>query len=89
MLIGLLGLGAALGFETAPIDGRTAAGVFPPWWSAGHVVDAASRAGPVAAAGAVPFIVVIHAPKGDASARLLDAGALFILDPGLARACGA
>jgi len=87
--IGLVSLVAACGFAARPLDAHQAAGVFPPWWSPARALDAASRAGPVSAAGRAPFILVVRSPEGDVAARLRRAGALFVLDPGLARACGA
>jgi hypothetical protein len=87
--IGLVSLVAACGFAARPLDAHQAAGVFPPWWSREQVMDAASRAGPVSAAGRSPFVLVVHSSDGDVAARLRRAGALFVLDPGLARACGA
>jgi len=87
-LIGLAGLAAAVGFGLGPRDAREAAGVFPPWWSPAQVLAAASAAGPVSAASRQPFVVVVRAPAGDVATRLRRAGALLVLDPGLARACG-
>lgn len=62
--------------------------MFPPWWSSARVIAAASAAGPVSAASRQPFVVVVRAPDGDVAGRLRQAGALLVLDPGLARACG-
>ena len=88
-LIGLAGIVAAFGFGLGPRDDREAAGVFPPWWSSAQVIAAASAAGPISAASRQPFVVVVRAPTGDVAGRLRRAGALLVLDPGLARACGA
>lgn len=88
VLIGLTSLVAACGFGLGPRDDHEAAGVFPPWWTPAQVFVAASAAGPVSAASRRPFVVVIRAPDGDVAGRLRRAGALLVLDPGLARACG-
>lgn len=75
--------------QTAPGDSTTAAGVFPPWWSRAAVIEAAASAGGVVSVGSQPFIVIVRAPSGPAAPRLHEAGALFSIDAGLARLCGA
>ena len=88
-LLGLVALGMAASAQAGAGDAVTAAGVFPPWWSAAESLDAASRAGNVVAVGAAPFVVIVRAPVGAAAPRLRAQGALFSLDAGLARLCGA
>jgi len=89
ILIATASLVAAFGFGLGPRDDREAAGVFPPWWPAERVIAAAAAAGPVSAASRQPFVVVVRAPGGGVAARLRRAGAILVLDPGLAHACGA
>lgn len=88
--VGIAVAGAALMLAVAsrPQDPGRAAGVFPPWWGGGAAMAAASRAGDVIAVGAVPFIVIVQAPAGDAALRLRRAGALFSIDPRGVVPCG-
>lgn len=91
-LAGAAGLASSVlvfAVAAAPADPREAAGVFPPWWSTAQALDAAARAGAVLAVGAVPFIVIVRDPAGQAPARLRAAGALFSLDAHGLAACGA
>lgn len=75
--------------EARPIDPHEAAGIFPPWWSQGAVIAAASQAGAVVAGGRSPFVIIVRSSTPDVAARLHRAGALFSIDPGRALACGA
>jgi len=84
----LASLVSLLLLEARPLDPHEAAGVFPPWWGRGAVIGAAARAGQIVSAGAVPFVVVVRSPTGDAAARLAKAGALLSIDPGPALGCG-
>ncbi len=85
--IGVFSAAVLLGASRSP-DPTEAAGVFPPWWSRQAVLSAAGRAGVIRDLGAVPFIVVIHDPAGQAQARLRAAGALFSVGPAGSFACG-
>lgn len=69
-------------------DPAEAAGIFPPWWTPADVLAAAGQAGMVRDLGAVPFIVVVRDPGGQARARLRQAGALFAVAPAGSYACG-
>lgn len=71
-----------------PIDAHRAAGVFPPWWSHSAILDSASQAGSLVAAGTLPFIVVVQSPGPDVVERLRRAGALFAIDARSAKPCG-
>lgn len=62
-------------------DPNVVAGVFPPWWSAAQVMEAAGQAGAIIRLGGLPFIVVVRSEAGDAAARLAASGSLFTLDP--------
>ena len=68
-------------------DAREAAGVFPPWWGRSAVIAAAGQAGAIRDLGAVPFIVVVRDPGGQAARRLREAGALFTVAPAGAAIC--
>lgn len=71
----------------APLD-RMVAAVFPPWWSAERVMEAAVAAGvPVVRAGGIETIVITASPDTRSDAHLRDAGALFLLDPLSAAGC--
>lgn len=88
-VLGLVALGMAASAQAGAGDAAIAAGVFPPWWSPAAALDAASQAGQVVAVGGAPFVIVVRAPAGAAAPRLEAHGALFSLDAGLARLCGA
>jgi hypothetical protein len=86
-IIAVAGVAAATLLGARPLDPSEAAGVFPPWWGREAALVAASDAGSVLAVGTLPFIVIIRADQGDASARLRRAGALFSIDPGRVAPC--
>lgn len=85
--ITVAGVAAATLLGARPLDPSEAAGVFPPWWGREAALVAASDAGSVLAVGTLPFIVIVRAEQGDASARLRQAGALFSIDPGRVAPC--
>ncbi|MFZ3005654.1 MAG: hypothetical protein WA047_05725 [Phenylobacterium sp.] len=85
--IAVAGVAAATLLGARPLDPSEAAGVFPPWWGREAALVAASDAGSVLAVGTLPFIVIVRAEQGDASARLRKAGALFSIDPGRVAPC--
>jgi hypothetical protein len=87
--MGLVGLVAAALLGLRPGDPSTAAGIFPIWWSQGRTFDAAARAGAVVGMGAAPFVAIARSEHGDIVSRLHAAGAWLVIDPGLAKACGA
>ena len=39
--------------------------------------------------GSAPFVAIAHAKGGDLASRLYASGAWLVIDPGLAKACGA
>lgn len=87
----LLGIVAAIGVPLVaaqPGEGRYAAGVFPPWWSQGDILVAASQVGDIQGVGALPFIVVVRTEGADAAARLRSVGSFLILDAFGRLACG-
>lgn len=86
-LIGVAGIAGATLLGARPLDPSEAAGVFPPWWGREAALVAAADAGSVLAVGTLPFIVIVRADQGDASARLRRAGALFSIDPGRVASC--
>ena len=85
--MGVMSAVVLLASSRAP-DPTVAAGIFPPWWSHEAVLAAAGQAGVIRDLGAVPFIVVIRDPAGQAQTRLRDAGALFSVGPAGSFACG-
>jgi hypothetical protein len=87
--VGLVALSMSVAVEARPRDPAQAAAIFPPWWNAASVIDAASRAGSVVAVGAMPFVVTVRTADGPVAPRLRAVGAWFSIDPGLARSCGA
>lgn len=83
------GLLAAVLLGLRPADPSTAAGIFPIWWSQARTFDAAAKAGAVVGMGAAPFVAIARSERGDVVSRLHAAGAWLVIDPGLAKACGA
>ncbi len=65
----------AVGSSTA----TTMAAVFPPWWSASKVFQAAASAGEIVDVGRVPSMIVVRSDRGALAARLKAAGALATL----------
>lgn len=70
-----------------PINADTVAAVFPPWWDSASVMAAAGRAGAVLDIGRIPATLIVHGERSTLAARLRTAGALIILDAGLAGGC--
>jgi hypothetical protein len=85
-LIGLLSTAPVFLMGARPVDPSTAAGVFPPWWSAARIVDAAGRAGEIRGLGALPFVVIVSGP--DAAASLRRAGAFVVVGSDGLVGCG-
>jgi len=77
--IGVGALFAAL--PSAPVQGPVAA-VFPPWWDAGMIFDAASQSGLVLGFGAAPFVVLVAPNDARGQDTLRQAGA-WLLPAGL------
>ena len=71
----------------APRDPGHIAAVFPPWWSARQVSEAAASAGLIQAGGGLSNIVIVAGEPARLAERLHDAGALVLLDPEAARGC--
>lgn len=87
--VALAGLAAATLLGQRPADPSVAAGVFPIWWSQARTFQAAAQAGAVVGMGAAPFVAIAHSERGDVVSKLHAAGAWLVIDPGLAKACGA
>lgn len=56
------------------------AAVFPPWWTAERVFEAAGGAGPLLDAGQASFVMVVGFDDPGVAERLRAAGALFLVD---------
>jgi len=78
-LIALFGIIASL--PPVPAQTTTLMAVFPPWWTASHVWQAAESAGYVVGVGGRSWAVVVHSPSNDLVSRLRQAGAWLVLDP--------
>lgn len=63
-----------------PSNPHRVAAVFPPWWSAQAVLEAASLAGNVVAAGGAPFVVAVSSERDDLADAIRAAGAIIVLD---------
>jgi hypothetical protein len=65
-----------------PAYGRSAtiAAVFPPWWKASRVFEAAAGAGPLLDAGQASFVMLVGFTDPGVPDRLRSAGALVLLD---------
>lgn len=83
--IAALGLLTLLPLATLAGPQPTVLAVFPPWWTPGQSIAAASEAGPVLGSGAWPFLVIVD--HADAT-RLRAAGALLVLPGSAAGWCG-
>jgi hypothetical protein len=74
--------GVAFAAQTAkPSDNGVLIAVYPPWWSPGRALAAASDAGHVLNAGALPFVYVVQSTQPDFMARLWQSGAWGIMSP--------
>lgn len=58
----------------------TIVAVFPPWWSAARVFQAAASAGEIVDVGRVPSMIVVRSDRSALAARLRAAGALATLN---------
>lgn len=85
-LVSLAAVGVAA--TGAGHDSRLLAAVYPPWWEAARVIDAASSAGDIAAAGGWRNVIVLQSRSPGLAARLRQSGALWTMDARLARVCG-
>lgn len=83
----VLGLFAAVAVSAEPRTPGRVAAVFPPWWSATRVGEAAASAGNIAGAGGAPFVIILRGDPADLSRRTRAAGALMLIDPALAGVC--
>lgn len=73
--------------SASPRDPGRVAAVFPPWWTPARAAGAATSAGDISGAGAVPFILILRGDPATLGARLRAAGALVLLDPDAAGVC--
>ena len=80
-------LAVAVAQADAPRAANGFAVIFPPWWSAAQALNAAASAGDIIGVGALPFILVLHSDTPGLKARLMQAGALLLLDSRAAGAC--
>ena len=69
-------------------NAQAVAAVFPPWWSAAKVLAAAAEAGEVVDVGASPAVLIVRSQQPGLQGRLRAAGAILLLDPRGAGACG-
>lgn len=89
----LVAVGGAAETPFARPGATTVAAVFPPWWAKDRIWSAARGAGAVSAAGASPFVLVVHSAEADPrnadlATRARRAGALLVLDPHGFAGCG-
>lgn len=85
VIVMLISVVAVLGLITEPSAHGPVAAVFPPWWSASQAFQAAGSTGPVIRFGGYPFVVIALPRRRRA---LIDAGAWFLLNPEVLKACG-
>jgi hypothetical protein len=66
----------------SPAYGRSAtiAAVFPPWWQAARIYEAAVGAGPLLDAGQASFVMIVGFSDPGVAERLRSAGAIILLD---------
>ena len=73
--------------SATPIDADTVVAVFPPWWDAASVMQAAASAGSIVDLGRFPATLIVHGDRVSLAYRLRAAGALIVLDAGSAGGC--
>lgn len=79
-LLFMASLAMAAASSLRPRDPGRLAAVFPPWWSAGQSLDAASRVAAVTGFGGLPFVVAVSGVSPDLPRRLSAEGAWLVLD---------
>jgi hypothetical protein len=85
--LGLFGLAASVEASVAD-DGSAVAAVFPPWWPTPRIFAAAAQAGDVVDVGASPAVLIVRSQQPGLPRRLRAAGAILLLNPLGAGACG-
>jgi len=71
-----------------PRDPERLVAIFPPWWSVGQSLTAASLVASVSGLGAFSFIVAVRGTQADLASRLRAAGALLVVDGTRFKFCG-
>lgn len=73
---------------SGPDESRALAVLFAPWIDSGSAMRRAGDAGArIVRFGALPFIVVVEPERPDFTARVMQLGAVLILDPRALAAC--
>lgn len=88
-MLGVASLVAAMVATAAPRAGRTVLAVFPPWWSAGSSLTAASNVAPALGVGAFSFLVAVKNATPRVAADLRASGALIVVDAARFQSCAA
>jgi hypothetical protein len=78
-LLSVCGLIASL--PPPPAEATTLMAVFPPWWTANQVWDAAGSVGYVVGVGGRSWAVVVHSETTHLAPQLKRVGAWLVLDP--------
>ena len=63
----------------APADAKSAAAVFPPWWSQAAAIRAADSAGDIVGVGAAPFVMIVRSEDAALPIRLRAVGAVAVV----------
>lgn len=66
----------------------TVAALFPPWWKASEIVNAAASAGQPVRFGTLRWIIVVTGDKSVLNQRLRAAGAILLLNADSVFGCG-
>ena len=89
VLLAVGSLVVILGIHLSPPDQGPLALVFPPWWDARHVQQAAGSVGRVIGTGAMASIVIIE-PRGNmARGDARKSGVILVLNPQAMTGCHA
>lgn len=82
-----IGMTSIVVVGATPIDADTVVAVFPPWWDAASVMQAAASAGSIVDLGRWPATLIVHGDRTSLASRLRAGGALIVLDAGGAGGC--
>ncbi|WP_158811336.1 hypothetical protein [Beijerinckia sp. L45] len=64
------------------------AAMFPPWWDAATIFEAAAAAGDPVRVGRLPWVVIVRGDPAQLAKRLHAAGAFLVMDSRFFAGCG-
>ena len=78
--LGAIGVTAVMAVAVGSPPANMIAALFPPWWSAARIFQAAAGTGDIVGVGRVPSMIVVRSDRAALAARLRAAGALATFD---------